>query len=276
MNPVSDITPNADLLARARELGVELTARGAWKLRARVGEQAARDRVEAIGALLALADRWEVDLSSDVARRRLDAAGGDYDVAAGKLVAEVKARKQRVFSAEAVRLEAELYARDARARHAAFLAGALGRAAFVSSPGTEAELLLVAAADAGLTDPGPADYVRELAGVVTAELERLHPPRRSGEWQVLDADGPGHGARVAEAERAEQRARDMLFARRPSLGQRIDRLAASPGMRTRVGEVLQRIRVRLAEREEAGSWRPDPERYWREVVEAAADEVRAA
>jgi hypothetical protein len=262
-------TPNADLVAHARELGLTLTVRGAQKMRAGRGEQAARDRVEAIASLIDLASALGRTLTLLAGARRLDAAG-DYDGASTALIAEVRARRNRVFDREWERLEAELYANDAHARHATLLGQLAG-----GSLGWRTTMLLMAAHDAGLQAPNADAYQAKVVAMVGAEIERRYPIRREEEWQVVDPDS--HHPKVLErAILDERQARDMVLKRVPELQQRIDELSASSRLRSDIERLLGQIQKRLTQQVDDGCWHPNPDRYRREVADAAADAARAA
>ena len=261
-------TPTAELVQHAAELGVVLTARGARKLRAERGEEAARERIACIAALLDLASALGHELTQLQATRRLDAAAGDYDQAAGQLLDIERARRQRVLNAAWERLEDALYARDAWSRHATVVSQSVG-----GTLGWRAMMLLAAARDAGLLAPDADAYRRELVRLVDAEVERRYPSRRETDWQVVDPDS-NHASVLHSAIREEKQARELVLARRPELQQKLDALA-SDTLRRDVERLLNRIRRRLLSSLEQG-WHPDPERYQREVAEAAAIESQRA
>lgn len=295
-------TPTADLLAHAHARGVDLTKRGARLMLRRRGRERARDRIDAIGALIDLASAWGRELTSLAAARRLDAVDGDFDEARDRLVDPLLRLRQREFDAEWERAEGDLRARDARGRHAAFLAeldtGSLGH---------RATLILLAAADAGLTQPSSAANRAQLWGLCDIEFARRHAiadpdgevTSRAELIALLENDAPDdpvdRAAWVAEHERwlahvqpvtdDEDRARAMAAdqLRGPDtdrdLAITINRLADHHAFRGDVERVLSSIHRRLADalaREDAGAWRPDPERYQSAVIDRAVEAARQA
>ena len=283
-------TPTADLLKYAEVRGVELTERGAILMRQRVGDERARKRVDAIGALIDLASAWGQKLTTLAAVRRLDAAGGDFDEARDRLLDPVLRRRQSEFDRAWRRAECDLRARDARSRHAAFLAEAFDS----GSLGHRATLMLMAAADAGLTRPHAAASRAALWRLVDVELSRRHPsrppldeappddPAERIAWETARAREAEHLAPTLKAERA---ARELLTRQlldddgEPSLAITIDRLDDHPAFRGDVERVLRAIRRQLADalaRDDAGAWRPDPARYRLDVIGAAAEAAREA
>lgn len=269
-------TPNADLIAYAAELGLSLTDRGARKLRERIGNQrAARARLESVAALVVLASALEWNLTQLGAARRLDAVGGDYDVARGRLIGEIEARRSGVFAREWSRLEIRYYSRDAHVRYAAFFADLDEEARL----GYRTSMLLVAAADAELRKPDAEKYRIDVTRAVGMELQRRYPSRRQEEWEVLaDEDvNSRHREIQAKAIADERHAREMVLKKLPELQQRIELLADSLTMRTSIEQILREIRRRLEEKAadprggiEHG-WSPNPARYRREVADAARE-----
>lgn len=281
-------TPTADLVRDARRLRVPLSDRGARRLRARLGDDLALQRVRDVAALRALADALGATLTVLEARRLLDTAGS-YQAAVDRFVDELTERRGRAFSRAWARFERELWAHDAVARHASVrgdhAAGALG---------WQVEMLLAAARDAGLTDreargrgvPGSRKHQEKLAGViagfrarietaVSREMDRRYPDRREARWQVLDADEQtAHEQIVGDQIRADRAARALALERMPSLRQQIDHLADSPRMRQQVEAVLADLRRRLELKVSGGGWAPDVERYRREVIDRAAHAAR--
>jgi hypothetical protein len=283
-------TPTADLLKYASARGVDLTERGAILMRQRIGDAGARDRVDAIGALIDLASAWGRKLTTLAAIRRLDHADGDFEAARDRLIDPLLRRRQRAFDAGWRRAECDLRARDARSRHAAFLAELCD----AGSLGHRATLMLMAAADAGLRNPHAAARRARLWRLVDVELSRRHPSRPKLDepppddpaeriaWEAERAREAEHLAPTLEAERA---ARELLTRQlldddgEPSLAITVDRLADHPGFRGDVERELRAVRGQLADAlacDDAGAWSPDPARYHRDVIGGAAEAAREA
>lgn len=278
-------TPTADLLAHARQRGVPLSRQGAQQMLRRRGADGARERIDAIAALMDLASALGRELSPLAAARRLDAAGG-YDGARKRLVLEDRIRRGRIFDREWARAEAEWWARDAARRHAAHLV-----ARDHGSLGHRASLTLLAARHAGLTRPS-ADVLRaRLTRAVNAEISRRHPARPDDvdvipddpiereQWERERERYLAHVERVLAAERA---ARELFEARLRDddglivLAHAIDRLADHPAFRRDIERALGPALARLRESAGAGSWRPDPDGYRDFVINAAARAAQAA
>jgi hypothetical protein len=266
---VTTSTPTADLIEYAGERGLKLTRAGAQKLRRDRGEEGARDRIDSIAALVTLASALGIELTDLAAARRLDAVKGNYDRARERLVAVDRARREGIFSREWARLEDAFYMADARKRHAVFV-GHLQHGPL----GWQASMLLLAAHDAGLRSPNASAYRVRLERMVGAEIERRYPDRRETEWEVVDPDSR-HSEILKQAISDERAARDLALLRRPELRQRIDTLTDSNVLRRDVERVLNEIRRRLANSAEEG-WHPNPDRYLEDVVQPAADVVRAS
>lgn len=245
-----------------------LTDRGARRLRARLGDQGARDRVESVGALLRLAAGIGAALAPLEARRRLDAAAGSYSVAAGQLLDDVAGRRQRALDDAWSRYERHLYANDALARHAPLLDRGVGGAL-----SWQVETLLRAARDAGLVAQ---TYRDEIARAVADEVRRRFPVR-SDVVTVGESGAPASRSTELrrEARRDEDAARRRFLERAPELHQQIERLSDSGRLRREVEEVLARLRNRLDTKVSAG-WRPDPARYRSFVIDRAFADARAA
>ncbi len=199
----------------------------------------------------------------------MDAVGGEYEAAARDIIEPFRRRRQAAFGGAWSRLERQLYAGDAKARHAVFVGHLAG-----GSLGWQTSMLLQAAEDAGLVKPDVAMLRKRLHSIVGAEIERRYPVRREAEWQVVTEETAAHVQLVKDEMRKEQEARDLVLGRRPELAQRIDALR-SKGMVRDVEAVLRGIRQRLAKRADEG-WVADPERYEREVVQAAAHATQIA
>lgn len=258
-------TPNADVQQFADEVDFRVSERGVRRMRAEFGEQGARDRIAAGAALVALSSALGAPLTPLAALRRLDAAGGKYNVAAARLVGAHETSVSRLYEIEWNRLERQLYANDARARHAPVLGAAGGQL------GWQSEILLACAADVGLTDPDADAYRRRLRNLVDIEIERRYPIRDVGVRVDIAGEPPSrHSTLVDRAEHDDRDARRLALARRPALGQVIDACADSPRARGGIVKVLNEIRVRLGQRALEENWRPDPQRYRREVIEKAA------
>jgi hypothetical protein len=264
------MTPNAELLALAAERGVPMTDRQARRLRARLGEQAARDRVEGIGALMDLASALGRDLSAKGAAFRLDAAAGSYDVASAALVYEIRSRRERVFVIEMNRNERRLYAQDAHVRHEAQF-GSEG------SLGFRASMLLLAVEDAGLRKPDADGYRLKLTHAVDREIGRRYPSRPQERVEVIDADQQNtrHRQLVTAAIAEERQARDDVLKKVPELQQRIDALA-SRTLRLEVEQLLREMQKRITQKAVSEGWRPNPDRYRQLVIDAAWEAARAA
>jgi hypothetical protein len=283
-------TPTADLRAHAHARGVSLTRQGAQKLLARLGPKGAEERVDAIGALQDLASAFGIELSSLAAARRLDAAGGGFDAARGRLIDRIAARRTRDFNRLWAEFELQHYASDAHERHAAFLAELQ-----TGSLGQRAMMLVLAAADADLRAPDAKVYRQRLTRIVSLEFDRRNPARPEGEWDLIPEDPierdaweqerARYKAHVQPAIDSEQQARSLAERHildddgKRDLAIALNRFADDPAFRGDVERVLAEIRRRLGEalqRADAGAWRPDPEEYRRNVVEAAADATWAA
>lgn len=291
-------SPTADLLAHAGDRGVPLTRQGAQGLLRRLGAQRARQRLDAVGALIDLASAFGRDLAPLSAFRRLDAADGDYEDAREKLIGEIERRRKRAFNDTWRRAERAFYGDDAAARHAAFLAefdtGSLGH---------RAGLLLLAARDAGLTRPHAASYRAQLWGLCDVEIARRHPARppfddappvdpvEHVEWEQERGRYLEH---IAPAIAEEDRARELLHTqllepdddeddgspeRRRDLAITINVLDDHADFRGDVERVLRSIRRQLGDalaRDDAGAWRPDPERFHALVIARATQAARQA
>lgn len=262
-------TPAELLAQRAEELGLEMSTTAAARLIHRRGHDIAVELVEAAASLSDLASALGFDLDRFGAIRRLDHARGSYDRAAKRLMQEERDRDARVnreFSQAFNRCEKALYSRDAKARHTLFL-GELA----TGTLGWQTSMLLRAAEDAGID----ADRHRaKLTQVVGAEIDRRYPRRREDEWMVVDEDRPIHKALFDQARRDENHVRAEVLSRRPELAGRIDALR-SKRLTDDVQSVLRKIRRELRSRAESGRWVADPERYRREVIDAAALEAEA-
>ncbi len=260
----------------ARQLAELATARGIhlddqaadFLIKAR-GERAASNFVEGAATLIDLASALGQDLDQAAAFRRMDAAAGEYELAAQRILDPFRQRRQHVFGCEWTRAERELYANDAKARHAVFVGHLAG-----GSLGWQTSMLLQAAGDAGLVQPGVTEYRMSLMRAVGAEIERRYPVRREAEWQVVGEDTLAHAEIVRAEIRREQQARNLVLGRRPELAQRIDALR-SGRLISDVERILRAIRKRLAQRAEEG-WMADPERYEREVIQGALEAAREA
>lgn len=261
-------TPTTDLVRFARALDVPLSDRGARRLRARLGDQGARDRVEGVGALLRLAAGVGAQLTPLEARRRLDAAAGSYDRAARRLLDDVTDLRQAELSRAWSRYERQLYANDALARHAPLLGRGAGGAL-----SWQVETLLRAARDSGLV---AANYRDEIARAVADEVKRRFPIR-SDVVTVGESGAPASRSAELrrEARRDEDGARRRFLERAPELHQQIERLSDSGRLRREVEEVLARLRERL-DKKVADGWRPDPARYRAFVIDRAFADARAA
>lgn len=254
----------AQLVAHATDRGLTLDVDTAtFLIRAR-GEQPARDLVDGAGALIDLSSALGHDLDQAAAFRRLDAAAGDYQTAALRIIEPFRRHRQHTFACAWSENERKLYAGDAKARHAVFVGHLAG-----GSLGWQASMLLQAAGDASLQQPGVDGYRVELLRAVGAEIDRRYPVRREALWQVIGEDTLAHAQIVRAEIRREQQARDLVLGRRPELAQRIDALRSSFLVRD-VDRVLRRIRKRLAQRADEG-WIADPERYAREVIATALE-----
>lgn len=154
--------------------------------------------------------------------------------------------------------EAEHFAQEARARHAAFHAQVVG-----GTLGTRTTILLVAAADAQLAPPTADDYRERLKRFVDAEILRLYPDRAEHSWRLLDPESRHHHL-VDRVMREERYAREQVL-RSAVLAERIDALPVKR-LGRRVGLVHREVRARLSLRMAQG-WTPDPARYRREVLE---------
>lgn len=263
------MTDVASLLELAADRGITLDDAAADFLTKSRGQLAAEELVAAAGALIDLASALGQDLDQPAAFRRMDAAAGDYQLAAQRIIEPVRRRRQHVYCCEFSRLERKLYAGDAKARHAVFVGHLAG-----GSLGWQTSMLLRAADDAGLVQPGPERYRMDLLAAVGAEIERRYPVRREAEWQVIGEDTLAHAKIVREEIRREQQARDLVLGRRPELAQRIDALR-SGNLIADVERILRKIRKRLAKRAEQG-WMADPGRYEREVIEGAVQAATEA
>lgn len=257
------------LLELAADRGVVLDEEAASFLTASRGRLGAEALIAGAGALIDLASALGQDLEQAAAFRLMDAAAGQYELAAERVIAPVRDRRSRAFGAAWSRLEREYYAGDAKARHAVFVGHLAG-----GSLGWQASMLLQAAGDAGLQAPGEPEMRARLVRIVGAEIERRYPVRRESEWQVLGEDNEAHATLMRAEIRREQQARDLVLGRRPELAQRIDALR-SKRLTSDVSRVLGQIRRRLAKRAEQG-WIADPERYDREVIAEAAHASRQA
>ncbi len=292
-------TPTADLLAHARERRVPLTRQGAQSLGRRLGAERARERLDSIGALIDLASAFGRQLSALSAARRLDAAAGDFDDARDRLLDEIEGTRSRAFDRAWREHERAFYDDDAHRRHAAFLAE-LDR----GSLGHRATLLLLAAAEAGLTRPSAAARRAQLWGLCDVELARRHAvdehagtradviatiaeetPDDPIERAAFAAAHERYLAHTAAAEAAERLAREMAEQQLLAddgdrdLAITVNRLADDAAFRGDVERVLASIRSRLADalaRDDAGAWRPDPERFHTLVVLRAAAAARQA
>lgn len=260
----------AKLSALATELDVELDETAAQRLIRLRGAQQAEQLVRGGAALVSLASAIGKDLELPRAMLRLLDAGMVYELAADRMLAPVRRRKQHKFATEYSRLEAAFFGDEAKARHAVFVGHLIGKPL-----GYEASMLLRAAEDAGLEAPDAAAYRAKISRAVGGEIERRYPVRREADWQVIDPDS-AHPPRVKKAMVEEQRARDLALAKRPELAQRIDALASSSRMRREVRAVLEKIRKRLADLANDGAWVADPELYEREVIQPAAEAARRA
>lgn len=285
------------LRAHARERGVDLTRQAAYAMLRRLGPEGARERVDAIGALIDLASAWGRRLTTQAAARRLAAAGGDWELARDRFLEQLRRRRQRRFDAAWTRAERDWRAREARARHAAILVQ-LDR----GSLGHRAGLALLAAADAGLTRPDAAGIRAQLWRICDLEVARRHPSRppldeappadpvARVEWE---RERQRHSEHMAPTLAEEARVLELLHARlrgpdddddtaagaRRDLALTINALADHPAFRADVERVLQRVRHRLLEALERGgdgAWRPDPEAFRVAVIERAAAEAAHA
>lgn len=263
------MTDVATLLELANQRGIELDEDAAAFLVKSRGLAAAEDLVAGAGALIDLASALGQDLAQVTAFRKMDAADGDYQLAASRILEPFRRHRQHVFTSEWGRLERKLYDGDAKARHAVFVGHLAG-----GSLGWQASMLLRAAEDAGLQRPGPAEYRARLVRVVGDEIERRFPVRRESEWQVIGEDNQAHSELIRGEIVREQQARDLVLGKRPELAQRIDALTSKRLIRD-VNAVLRKIRTRLASCAEKG-WKADPERYEREVIAGAQDAARRA
>lgn len=260
-------TPTRDLLQLARQSGVDLTERSARRMRARLGDTAARQRVEAIGRLLRAArdERWEMTTLEAI--RRLDAAGSP-ERAVEQLQNDIARRRNRVMAVRWSQLERELWRRDAAARHAHITRSRADQGALA----WQVEMLLAAARDAGV-DSKVVDRARaDIRMFVNREIARRFPVRDDG-WTV-QREGSRHAELVATATRDERAVRELALRRRPELHRQIEALSDSPRLRREIGGVLDRLRE-LLDVQVAEGWRPDPQRYRREVVMRARDEALA-
>lgn len=257
------------LVALATERGIELDDAAASYLLATRGAAAAEDLVAGAGALIDLAGALGQELDQAAAFRRMDAVGGDYDRAAASILEPFLRRRQHAFDRGWHDAERRYYGEDAKARHAVFVGHLAG-----GSLGWQASMLLRAAGDAGLTAPGETELRAQLVRIVGDEIERRYPVRQEAPWVVISEDNATHVDLVRAEIRREQQARDLVLGRRPELAQRIDALRSARLVRD-INRVLDGVRKRLAARAEHG-WIADPERYEREVIQAAAEAARQA
>lgn len=165
------------------------------------------------------------------------------------------------------RLEAEYRAREARARHAAFLAQM-----HTGTLGTRTTILLLAAADADLTGPTVVEYRIRLVQLVGVEIRRRYPGPALDEHPAEQ-----RYTKVAEASIAQEREalEATVLPRETDLGQKIDTLCCRR-LAKGVRDVNHHITTRLTTRMDTG-WEPDPDRYWRDVIEGQLhDRLEAA
>lgn len=263
------MTAVAALLELAADRGITLDEEAARFLVQSRGQTQAEALVASAGALIDLASAIGQDLDQAAAFRRMDGAGGDYDVAVAGILEPFRRRREQAFGGEWSRLERKLYAGDAKARHAVFVGHLSG-----GSLGWQTSMLLQAAEDAGLVKPDARKLRERLTLIVGAEIDRRFPVRREAAWQVVGEDHQAHAELVRAEIRREQQARDLVLGRRPELAQRIDALR-SPRLVKDVDRILAGIRHRLAHRANEG-WVADPVRYEREVIQAAAQATRMA
>jgi hypothetical protein len=254
------------LRAAAEGAGYHLrNADGRDMIRAR-GLDGAVEYILGVGALMARADAvFNCVLKQEDAGKRLDDHAGDFQAAADELARLLGPREDRVMLQARRQLERRYYNRDARQRHSLFISrtsdGPLGH---------QASMLLAAAADAGLADPGPDGYRDKLAQIVSSEIEKRYP-RREGFTTALE--GSAHLARIRAAEREEEAAKAMVLGRLPTLERKLDALG-SKWVTRESAKVLNQIRKRLALRAIEG-WVPDVMRYEREVSSHVMEETRS-
>lgn len=260
------------LVTVAQERGMPLGEAVAATMLAQRGPAAAVEHVEAAATLIDLASALGFDLARLAATRLLDRHDGVYEAARDDLIRTHQARRDRAFSVEYNRCERRYRSKDARARHAVLM-GDLA----TGTLGYQAAMLLVAAEDAGLEHDekrGLLDadgYRKRLVDLVALTVAVRYPVRKEPPWSVIRHGVDLYGERVRAEIKEEREARDVVWDERASLRSKIDRIHTKR-LQSDVNKVLVSIRKRLAKRAEEG-WRADPERYRREVLEAAARAV---
>jgi len=214
------------------------------------------------GQILAAARHHRIELTTAAAERRLQRYGS-VEAVVRQLELEHIDRQERAFIEAYRRLQRDYYHRDAWGRHAAVV-GVME----TGSQGWRASMLLLAAEDAALKAPGPDKYRQRLHRIVRAEITRRFPPAPGRVMPAKERTEPSrHEQIVAAFERDWKQATELALRSHPELAQRIDAMG-SKQLRTGVQEVLDEISLRLKScaREH---WTPNPDRYRREVVQAA-------
>lgn len=257
------------LFATAKGVSLHINHAQARDLLEARGLTAAAEHLLAAGALATLADvAYDHHLTFNDASLRVDHEQGDYDRAAVRLQAHLEHREDERFNRAAAaamhRLEERYYTGDARQRQAVFISSSL-----TGTTGHQASVLLAAAEDAGLEEPGADQYRDRILASVDREVDRRMPDR---DVVSVAIQGSRHFDVVKDAVSQERQARRMVLQQLPTMRARIDRMSSTTLLRD-VNRALNEIRSRLSKRMVQG-WIPDPDRYEREVSALLFDEMR--
>lgn len=269
------------LVAHALTRSVKLSRAQAAAILAHHGDGAA-EQITRGGALIDLAGAMGRTIDIGGALIMLEFADQDYDLAAQRLIDDIRSTRQRIFNAEFDRLEKLFWAREAQSRHSQFMAEVSGGAL-----GWQAAILLLAVEHAGLKHPDAKAYRKRLAAAVGAEMGRRFPGRREADWRVIDhgyreslqqhtgAQESAHEAVVDTMIREEEAARRLVTDRIPRLEQQINALR-SPILVRDVTRILDKMRKRLQTEADAEGWQPNIEAYRDQVLQAARDHALSA